>query len=68
MNFGGGEKIEETVSNITNEIMVVGSIYRNPDLIVEYSQYIKSKYDFSMKPHVSFMSAQLQYSRHALRL
>ena len=39
MNFGGGEKIEETVSNITNEIMVVGSIYRNPDLIVEYSQY-----------------------------
>ena len=44
--FRGGEKIEETVSNITNEIMVVGSIYRNPDLIVEYSQYIKSKYDF----------------------
>ena len=44
--FRGGEKIEETVSNITNEIMVVGSIYSNPDLIVEYSQYIKSKYDF----------------------
>jgi len=44
--FRGGEKIEEAVSNITNEIMVVGSIYRNPDLIVEYSQYIKSKYDF----------------------
>ena len=26
--------------------MLVGAIYQNPDLIVEYSQYIKSKYDF----------------------
>lgn len=27
--------------------MTVGAIYKNPDLIVEYSQYIKSKYDFN---------------------
>lgn len=36
----------ELIHNTTNEIMVVGAIYRNPDLLVEYSQYIKSKYDF----------------------
>lgn len=36
----------ETVSNVTNEILVVGGIYNNPELIVEYSQYIRSKYDF----------------------
>lgn len=39
--------IDELVSNATNEILVVGSIYSRPDLIVEYSRYIKSKYDFS---------------------
>lgn len=36
----------ELISNVTNEIMLVGAIYKNPDLLVEYSQYIKSKYDF----------------------
>jgi len=35
------------VVNIQNEIMLVGSFYKNPDLFIEYGQYIKSKYDFS---------------------
>lgn len=26
--------------------MLVGAVYKNPDLLVEYGQYIKSKYDF----------------------
>ena len=40
-------EIEEIINNIPNEILTVGAIYKNPDLIVEYSQYIKSKYDFN---------------------
>lgn len=36
----------EIVHNTTNEMMLVGSIYRKPDLLIEYGQYIKSKYDF----------------------
>lgn len=38
--------IEDIVKNIPNEILFVGSIYKNPDLIIEYAQCIKSKYDF----------------------
>jgi len=37
----------EEISNIQNEIMLVGSFYKNPDFFIEYGQYIKSKYDFS---------------------
>lgn len=36
----------EVVSNVTNEILFVGCIYTNPELLVDYSQLIKSKYDF----------------------
>lgn len=36
----------DTVSNITNEIMLVGSIYKQPDLFVEHGNNIRSKYDF----------------------
>lgn len=36
----------DTVSNVTNEILLVGSIYKKPDLFVENGNYIKSKYDF----------------------
>lgn len=39
-------KISEQIANVQNEILMVGAIYKNPDLLVEYSQYIKSKYDF----------------------
>jgi uncharacterized protein (DUF1499 family) len=34
------------IKNVQNEIMLVGSVYKNPELLIEYSQYIKSKYDF----------------------
>lgn len=33
------------IANINNEILFVGSIYKQPDLLIEYGQYIKSKYD-----------------------
>ena len=38
---------ESTISNIANELLLVGSIYKKPDLLIEYGQYIKSKYDFA---------------------
>jgi len=41
--------MEGTVSeikNIQNEIMIIGSIYKNPEFLIEYGQHIKSKYDF----------------------
>ena len=28
------------------EILLVGSFYKNPDLYIEWGQYIRSKYDF----------------------
>lgn len=34
-------------SNIQNEIRFVGSIYAKPELLVDYSYYIRSKYDFA---------------------
>ena len=36
----------ETISNIPNEIMFVGCIYKSPELFVEYAQHTKSRYDF----------------------
>lgn len=36
----------DIVSNITNEILLVGSIYKKPDLFVENGHNIRSKYDF----------------------
>lgn len=32
--------------NIQNEVLLLGAILKSPDLLVEYSRYIKSKYDF----------------------
>ena len=37
----------EPINNITNEILFVGCIYTQPELLVEYSQLVKSKYDFA---------------------
>jgi hypothetical protein len=39
--------IEERIKNIPNEILVIGSIFKQPEILVEYSFYIKSKYDFA---------------------
>ena len=36
----------DVVSNITNEILVVGSVYKSPDLFIENGHNIRSKYDF----------------------
>lgn len=36
----------EPISNVTNEILFVGGIYTNPELLVDYIQLVKSKYDF----------------------
>lgn len=36
----------EPVNNVTNEILFVGCIYTNPELLVDYAQLVKSKYDF----------------------
>ena len=36
----------DIVSNITNEILLVGAIYKKPDLFVENGHNIRSKYDF----------------------
>lgn len=33
------------ISNIQNEILFVGSFYKQPDLYVEYGRFIRSKYD-----------------------
>lgn len=37
----------EAVKNIQNEILFVGCVYKNPDIMIEYEHYIKEKYDFS---------------------
>lgn len=37
---------EKEPRNIQNEILLVGSFYKNPDLYVSWGQYIRSKYDF----------------------
>ena len=41
----------EVVSNITNEILFVGSIFKKPDLFIEYGHNIRSKYDFHDEGH-----------------
>jgi replicative DNA helicase len=35
------------ISNVQNEIMIVGCFFKDPNLYVEYNKFIKSKYDFS---------------------
>jgi replicative DNA helicase len=36
----------DLISNVQTEVLYVGSIYKQPDLLVNYGQYIRSKYDF----------------------
>jgi replicative DNA helicase len=38
---------ETLLQNVQNEILVVGSIFKNTDLYIEHGRFIKSKYDFS---------------------
>ena len=37
---------ESKLKNTQNEVLVVGSLYKNPDIYIEYGKVIKSKYDF----------------------
>lgn len=37
----------EVVKNIQNEILFVGCIFKNSDVMIKYEHYIKEKYDFS---------------------
>lgn len=39
------ELIEPT--NVANEILFVGALYKNPDLYVSYGNFMRSQYDFS---------------------
>lgn len=39
--------IEYSTSNIQNEILLVGSLYKCPDLFVSYGNFMRSQYDFS---------------------
>ena len=36
----------ELISNIPNEILFVGAIYKHPDYLVEFGHYVISKFDF----------------------
>lgn len=35
------------ISNVQNEVLFVGSFYKNPDLYVEHGRFVKSQYDLS---------------------
>ena len=41
------DEVKDIVSHIPTEVMFVGAIYKQPDLIINYGQYIRSKYDFA---------------------
>jgi replicative DNA helicase len=36
----------DVISNIQNEILTVGSFFKEPSLYIEYEKFVKSKYDF----------------------
>lgn len=37
----------ELIANVPTEVLFVGCIYKQPELLIDYGQYIRSKYDFS---------------------
>ncbi|MEG1502299.1 MAG: hypothetical protein RR370_02810 [Synergistaceae bacterium] len=38
---------ESLITNIHNEILLVGSFYKEPDLYIKQGQFVRAKYDFS---------------------
>jgi hypothetical protein len=50
------------IANVQNEILIVGALYKQSDLFIEYGQYIKSKYDFD-DPATKFFydNAEIMY-------
>lgn len=39
--------LNDAVSNVQNELLVVGYIYKNPESLVDIAKFIRSKYDFA---------------------
>ena len=57
--------MSEVIANITNEILLVGSIFKNPDLLIEYGAHIRSKYDFADEATKFFYdNAENMYFHH----
>lgn len=57
--------MSEQTCNVTNEVLFVGSIYKQPDLLIEYSSYIRSQYDFSDEATQFFYDcAEIMYLNH----
>lgn len=53
----------EAIRNTTNEIMFVGAIYKQPDLLVDFDSYVRKKYDFFDEATRFFYScASVMYS------
>ncbi len=40
------EENENKLADIQTEALFIGAVYKNPDLLIEYEPYIRSKYDF----------------------
>lgn len=38
---------EDLIASVQNEVLLVGSIFKSPNLYIEYGRFVKSKYDFS---------------------
>lgn len=47
MNIISSSETESQTKNVNNEIRFVGSVYANPELLVDYDHYVRPKYDFS---------------------
>lgn len=53
----------EAIRNTTNEIMFVGAIYKQPDLLVDFDPHVRKKYDFFDEATRFFYScASVMYS------
>ena len=42
----GASVIDDLINNVTNELLLVGCIFKKPDLIIESGYGVRSKYDF----------------------
>ena len=45
MNLDSNTELQDC--NVQNEMLLVGAFLKDPDLIVNYSNFMRSKYDFS---------------------
>lgn len=40
-------ELQDIIVNVQNEMLLVGCLYKDPDLYIKYGQFIRSKYDFA---------------------